>query len=113
MATFRFKKGLLAEDRFSGFTGIIVYRVDFITGCAQYGLQPVMNDKDNESHTLPKREQFDEPSIIIKGQGILTDKEYKKWLEASKRKGKKEAVEEEPVGGPQRMAQQEKRVITP
>lgn len=103
---FRFKKGLEATDIISGYTGIIAYRVDFITGCAQYGLQPMMNEKDRESHILPKREQFDENSLEITGRGLLSEEDYQKWLSKDTKEQKELAKKEEKAapGGPQRMA---------
>lgn len=31
---FKFQKGLEAKDIVTGFTGIITYRVDYLTGCS-------------------------------------------------------------------------------
>lgn len=37
---FKFKNGQTAKDCVTGFKGIIVSRCDYVTGCAQYLLQP-------------------------------------------------------------------------
>ena len=34
------KLGDIAKDKISGFTGVVVARIDYITGCVQFRLQP-------------------------------------------------------------------------
>lgn len=34
------KLGDIAKDKISGFTGVVVARIDYLTGCTQYRLQP-------------------------------------------------------------------------
>lgn len=90
---FAYKKGLLARDSITKFTGIITWRVDYITGCAQYGLQPEVDSegKVSEAH------QYDEQRIEILGRGILTEKEYEAWL---KKKKVEPATPKDNPGGP-------------
>lgn len=37
---FKFENGWEVQDSVTGFTGYIIYRVDNITGCDNYGVQP-------------------------------------------------------------------------
>ncbi len=59
---FKFPMGEMAKDVVTGFTGIITARVEFLTGCNQYVLNPPMKKGDKE--TL-KTEQFDENRLVI------------------------------------------------
>lgn len=61
MNTFIHALGSKAKDIVTGFAGVITYRVEYLTGCSQYGLQPPVNDKGE----VPKSEQFDENRIEI------------------------------------------------
>ena len=36
---FKFKLGQKAKEKITGFTGIIVARIDYLTGCNRYSLQ--------------------------------------------------------------------------
>ena len=62
MSKFKFKAGLEAEDIVTGFKGTITYRVKFLTGCNQYGIQPKFNKEKAET---PNAQQFDENRIKI------------------------------------------------
>lgn len=73
---FKFPLGVKAKDVLSGFTGTISYRVQYITGCDQYGLHPGM-DKEGK---LLDAQQFDESRIeIINAKPLVlpADKEKK------------------------------------
>jgi hypothetical protein len=75
MADFKYEIGLLAKDKLTGFTGIITYRAQYLTGCNNYGLQPQeLGDKGE----IKDNAQFDETRIEIIGDGIsLKEKEVK------------------------------------
>lgn len=107
---FKYKKGLLAKDKVTGFKGIITYRVEYMTGCDQYGLSPEMTTKDKE---IPKAEQFDESRIEILGEGVSQDPNFDSsgmnWDEVqAEKKASKRAVKAHP-GGPQTPASQNSR----
>lgn len=42
---FQHDLGLTARDKITGFGGVIVSRIDHITGCDQYFLQPKVDEK--------------------------------------------------------------------
>lgn len=60
------KKG---KDKITGFEGIITSKHIYLTGCNQYGLQPIA-EKNSE---LPKKGYFDEGRVEIIGDGITAD----------------------------------------
>ena len=80
-ATFKFKKGSEVKDVVTGVKGIIVYRIDFLTGCKQYGIQPTA--KDNVAKDLI---QVDENRLESTGDGITLPQD-KKPAKASKELG--------------------------
>jgi len=53
--------GKLAKDKITGFEGVITSKHFYITGCAQYGLQPKI-DKDGK---VPDKNYFDESRVSI------------------------------------------------
>lgn len=63
---FQHDLGLEAKDKITGFKGIITSRVEFLTGCNRYCIQPqeLKDGKRIES------EYFDEAQIEILGPGI-------------------------------------------
>ena len=38
MVNFKFKKGEVLKDKITGFSGVVMARCDYITGCIHYGL---------------------------------------------------------------------------
>lgn len=40
--------GRKARDRITGFTGVITARIEYLTGCAQYGITPEAKDQKIE-----------------------------------------------------------------
>jgi len=74
--------GQQARDKVTGFEGIVTARVEYLTGCNQYGLTPPAREGKVEG-----TEYFDEARIDIVGRGILP-----------------EAVQGEAKGGPNRDA---------
>lgn len=62
--------GKLAKDKITGFEGIITSKHYYITGCAQYGLQPKI-DKDGK---VPDSRYFDEGRVeILESEQILPE----------------------------------------
>lgn len=43
---FKFKLGEILRDKITGFTGVVMGRTEYVTGCIQYGLLPCNLDKD-------------------------------------------------------------------
>ena len=85
MSNFKFDLGLEAEDVITGFKGIIIYRVEYLTGCAQYGLQPKIKKGDKD---IPESRQVDENRLRLTGKSVALPVD--------------EVEEEAPVkGGPQ------------
>lgn len=82
MADFLYELGLLAKDKLTGFTGIISYRAQYLTGCNNYGLQP-QELKDDGS--IKDNAQFDETRIKIIGDGISLIEEVKEIQEESRK----------------------------
>lgn len=68
-AVFKYDLGWKAKDKVTGFIGIIVYRVEHITGCPVYGLEPGL-DKDNK---MQEKQSFDENRIEIIGNEPVVD----------------------------------------
>jgi hypothetical protein len=62
---FKFDLGKRAKDKISGFTGIITSRIEYLTGCDQYGLKaPIKADGEPiDVH------YFDEGRIVILDDG--------------------------------------------
>jgi len=52
-------------DRLSGLSGYVICRLDHITGCTQYYLQPPVAKKDG---TLPAVHVFDEDRLELTGK---------------------------------------------
>jgi hypothetical protein len=65
------KLGVEARDVVTGFSGIVTYKVEYLTGCDQWGLQPLIG-KDGD---LKEIKQFDENRIEVTGAGITLPKE--------------------------------------
>lgn len=74
------KLGKLVKDRVSGFEGIATAETRFLQGCNRILVQP----KVKEDGILPDTKYFDEPDIVVIGDGIQH----------------KEANTEKPPGGP-------------
>jgi len=54
---FKYSLGDLLRDGITGFEGIVMARVEYFTGCIQYGIQPATLDKDGK---MPDWEWLDE-----------------------------------------------------
>lgn len=57
--------GKRAQDKITGFTGVIVGHIEYLTGCNQYGIAPPV-DKDGK---VQQTEWFDESRITVLGEG--------------------------------------------
>lgn len=57
--------GQQAQDKITGYAGIITARVHYLTGCTQYGLTAPMKDGE-----IKGTEYFDEGRIEIVGPGM-------------------------------------------
>lgn len=66
MKKFKFELGAEARDVVTGFKGVILYRVEHLTGCDGYGLQPKIDEKGE----VPEVKQFDENRLEIIGSGV-------------------------------------------
>ena len=62
MPKFKFKLGTKAVDTVSGFEGTIIARNEWLNGCIQYCLKPVV-DKDGK---LLEGEWFDENQVKVR-----------------------------------------------
>ena len=57
---FKFELGVTLKDQVTGFTGVVIYRTQWIHNCNVYGLQPQEMKKGKPQDRL----QFDEPQLI-------------------------------------------------
>lgn len=62
------KLGSKAKDKVTGFEGIIIGKITYLTGCNQFGISPPA--KDGETFNT---QWFDEGRIEITGEGISQD----------------------------------------
>lgn len=66
---FEHELGLEVKDKVTGFKGILMWRVQYLTGCDQYGIQGPINDKGE----LPEPKKFDESRIEVISEGVSKD----------------------------------------
>jgi len=45
---FKFKNGEMVEDLLTGFSGMVVYQIDYLTGCNRYGVKPTKLDEKGQ-----------------------------------------------------------------
>lgn len=62
------KLGKKAKDKVTGFTGIIIGRIEYLFGCNQYGLAPEASEG-----VVKDTNWFDEGRIEVIGQGIAPE----------------------------------------
>lgn len=67
MKTFKLELGQEAKDKITGFKGILTSRVEYLTGCNQYGITPKMGADGKPGEV----NYYDEGRIEITGRGIL------------------------------------------
>lgn len=65
---FKFELGDELEDTLTGYSGVCVYRTQWLTNCNVYGLQP----RGLREGKIREREQFDEPRLRIVEQSVAT-----------------------------------------
>lgn len=53
--------GVKARDKITGFTGIVICRAYYLTGCTRYGVRPLVGD----DMKIREAEWFDEPILEI------------------------------------------------
>jgi hypothetical protein len=58
--------GVIAQDKITGFTGMVTAKTSYITGCDRYYLTPRV-DKDGK---CPEGKYFDEGTLEVVGEGI-------------------------------------------
>lgn len=58
---FKFDNGDKVKDRMTGFQGLVIARVDFITGCNRYTVQPEKLDAGKVADSVT----FDEPLLEL------------------------------------------------
>jgi len=64
---FKFELGQKVKDLFTGFTGAVLARTEYLTGCVQYGVLPCKLKKNGGR---PDCEWFDEDRLV-KMQGKI------------------------------------------
>ena len=67
---FKYKLGLKAADKITGFEGILTARCEYLTGCNRYCIQPRRLTSD---YGFIDGCYFDEDQIEITGDGILKE----------------------------------------
>lgn len=97
---FKFELGKEAQDTITGFKGYIIWRVEYLTGCNQYGLQPQMKKGDKEA---PAPKQFEENALTLTGKSITLPAEEEQRAQAEK-EGKRVP------GGPKTIANNRKHL---
>jgi hypothetical protein len=68
---FKYALGDELKDTITGFTGIVMARTDYLTGCQHYGLIPRKLDKDGNPQDY---QWIDESRLVSTGKGL---KDYK------------------------------------
>lgn len=69
MATFKFQLGQRVKDIVTGFTGIIIGRLEYLNGCIQYGIKPGL-DKDGK---ILEASWIDQAQIEVIDNGIFIE----------------------------------------
>ena len=63
------KLGQEAKDKITGFKGILIGKIEYLTGCDQYGITPKSKGGQKSTGT----EWFDEGRIEVIGTGVLPE----------------------------------------
>ena len=86
--------GSKVKDKVTGFEGIAVSRIEYLSGCVQYGVRP-RYDEEEMKGKYPEVEYIDEGQLEdIPGETVWIDK-----LSEETASGDKTAVEKSPPGG--------------
>lgn len=67
MYDFKFELGEGVKDVISGFSGVVMGRSQFLTGCNQYSVSPTKLDKDGKRQDW---EYFDENRLVATGKSV-------------------------------------------
>jgi len=70
MKEFKYKLGSKVKDSITGFTGIVRVRSQYLTGCNNYGVQPISLKSDG---SMSKWEYFDEDLLTQVGKKVLLE----------------------------------------
>lgn len=92
---FKHKLGLEAKDKISGFAGIIVARIEHLTGCNVYWLAPTKLTTEGKKQ---ESEAFDEERLKIIGKGIAPEEVNPKPVAGKIRKPGAEKLKSAPRG---------------
>lgn len=66
MKAFKFELGIEAEDKITGFKGVVMSRSEHLTGCNVYSIAPKILDSGKPGET----QWFDENRISKIGEGV-------------------------------------------
>ncbi len=72
MKKFKFELGEGLKDVVTGFTGVVMARVEYLTGCDQYALSTTNLGKEGKR---PDWEYFDENRLVKSGKSIKLPEE--------------------------------------
>jgi hypothetical protein len=62
--------GSKARCKVTGFTGIVIARLEYINGCIQYGIKPPM---DKRTGGMPEAQYVDSEQLEVLGPGISVE----------------------------------------
>lgn len=68
---FKFNLGQRAKDVVTGFSGVIMSRIQYMTGCNQYGICPTKLDKEGKTIEW---NYYDENRIVLAGKALKLPK---------------------------------------
>ncbi len=63
------KLGMRVQDKVSGLEGIAVCKAEYLNGCVQYEVKPLVNEKGE----MVKGEWIDEVQLEVVNEGILDE----------------------------------------
>lgn len=67
--SFKFELGEVLKDKITGFTGVVMVRSQYLTGCLHYGLQ---SRKIGEKGKTSDWEHFDENRLVSIGKKVMS-----------------------------------------
>ncbi|MFH0821261.1 MAG: hypothetical protein V2B18_00790 [Pseudomonadota bacterium] len=69
---FAFELGQTVKDKITGYTGVVMARIEYFTGCLHYGIQPKKVTKDGR---VPEWEYIDQSRLVlVEGKGPFVDR---------------------------------------
>lgn len=72
----KFELGWRLKCKVTGFTGIAMGRLEYLNGCIQYGLKPLVEIRDGKQ-IYPENTYLDEGQLEIVDEGVNPNKSYK------------------------------------